>query len=76
MRLAVSVPVLSTHNTVVAPSNSTAGMLRASTFSRASRHAPRPRNKVSTTGSSSGRIAMANVKPANTPCNQSPCAIQ
>ncbi len=72
MRLAVSVPVLSTHSTVVAPSSSTAGMLRASTFSRASRHAPRPRNSVSTTGNSSGRMAMASVRPASRPCSQSP----
>ena len=72
MRFDVSVPVLSTHNTVVAPSSSIAGMLRASTFSRASRQAPRPRNSVSTTGSSSGSTAIANVSPASRPRSQSP----
>ena len=72
MRFIVSVPVLSTHSTVVAPSSSTAGMLRVSTFSRASRHAPSPRKMVSTTGSSSGRMAIARVMPASSPCSQSP----
>ena len=72
IRFIVKVPVLSTHKTVVAPSSSTAGMLRVSTFSRASRQAPRPRKMVSTTGNSSGRMAIANVRPASKPCSQSP----
>ena len=74
MRLAVSVPVLSTHSTVVAPSNSMAGMLRTSTCLCASRQAPSPMKIVSTTGSSSGSSAMAIVSPASTPCSQSPRA--
>ena len=72
IRFMVKVPVLSTHSTVVAPSSSTAGMLRVSTFSRASLQAPRPRKMVNTTGSSSGRMAIANVRPASSPCSQSP----
>ncbi len=72
MRFCVKVPVLSTHNTVVAPSSSTAGRLRVSTLSRARRQAPRPKKMVSTTGSSSGRMAIAKVSPASRPCSQSP----
>ena len=70
--LRVSVPVLSTHRTVVAPSSSTAGMLRVSTFCLDRRHAPSPRKMVSTTGNSSGRMAIASVSPASKPVSQSP----
>ena len=72
MRFSVSVPVLSTHKIVVAPKSSMAGMLRVSTFSRAKRQAPSPRKMVNITGSSSGRIAMAKVKPVSKPFNHSP----
>ena len=72
MRFSVSVPVLSTHSTVAAPSISIAGMRRVSTPCREMRQAPSARNTVSTTGNSSGRIAMASVRPASTPSSQSP----
>ena len=72
MRFCVRVPVLSTHRTVVAPSISTAGTRRVSTWRFEMRHAPSPRKTVSTTGSSSGRIAMASVMPTSNPLSQSP----
>jgi len=72
LRVAVSLPVSSTHSTVVAPSSSTAGIPPASTVSHAGRHPPRPRNNISTTGSSSGRIGIAGINPTIGPCNQSP----
>jgi hypothetical protein len=74
MRFSVSVPVLSTQSTVAAPSVSMAGMRRVSTRSRAMRHAPSARKMVSTTGNSSGSIAMASVTPARIPPSQSPRA--
>ena len=58
MRLRVRVPVLSTANTEIAPSASTAGTRRVSTLRWAIRQAPRARNTVRMTGISSGRIAM------------------
>ena len=68
----VSVPVLSTHNAVAALSISMAATRRVRTLFCEIRQAPRARNTVSTTGSSSGRIAMANVNAARNPRNQSP----
>src|SRR5262245_22100736 len=64
MRFCVSVPVLSTHRTVAAPSASMAGMRRVSTFVRAIRHAPNARNTVNTMGNSSGMSAIARLMPA------------
>ncbi len=55
MWFCVSVPVLSTHSTVAAPSVSMAGMRRVSTLLREMRQAPRARKIVSTTGNSSGQ---------------------
>ena len=49
----------------MAPSASTAWSLRVSTFWRDSRHAPRARNTVSTTGISSGSMDMASAIPSN-----------
>ncbi len=72
MRFSVSVPVLSLHSTVVAPSVSMALMRRVSTPSFDSRRAPRAGNTVSTTGYSSGSIAMASAMPASSACSQSP----
>ena len=66
----VSVPVLSTHRTVAAPSISTAGIRRVSTRLREIRQAPSARKIVSTTGNSSGRMAMAIAMPARNPCFQ------
>ena len=71
MRFCVKVPVLSTQSTVVEPRVSTAGMRRTSTWRCESRQAPRARNTVSTSGSSSGNMAMANVMPASVPRSQS-----
>lgn len=66
IRFCVTVPVLSTHSTLTAPSVSTPGRLRTSDRFRASRHAPMDRNTVRITGNSSGIIAMARVIPAST----------
>ena len=63
MRLRVSVPVLSTASTVMAPSASTAVTRRVSTFWCAMRQAPSARNTVRMTGISSGRMAMARAMP-------------
>ena len=64
MRFSVSVPVLSTHSTVVAPSVSIAGIRRVSTLCFEMRHAPSARKTVRTTGNSSGSIPIASVTPA------------
>ena len=74
IRFWVSVPVLSTHKTVAAPSVSMAGMRRVSTRLRESRHAPRARKIVRITGNSSGRTAMAIAIPASSPSFQT-CAV-
>ncbi len=50
IRFCVTVPVLSTHSTLTAPSVSTPGRLRTSDRFRASRHAPMDRNTVRITG--------------------------
>ena len=73
MRFSVSVPVLSAHSTVVAPSVSMAGNRRVSTPWREMRQAPRARNTVRTTGNSSGSSAMASVRPARAAATSSPC---
>lgn len=72
MRFSVSVPVLSVHSTVTEPSASMAGARRTSAFCLAMRHAPSARNTVSTTGNSSGILAIARVTPASRPCSQPP----
>ena len=72
MRFSVSVPVLSLHSTVVAPSVSMALMRRVSTPSFDRRRAPSAGNTVSTTGYSSGSMAMARAMPASRACSQSP----
>ena len=59
-------PVLSTHRTDTAPRVSTDGIVRTSELFRASRHAPIDRKTVSTTGNSSGIIAIARVIPDKT----------
>ena len=59
----VSVPVLSTQSAVMEPSVSIEESLRTSECFFASRHAPMDRNTVSTTGNSSGMVAMARVMP-------------
>ena len=64
----VRVPVLSTQSTVAAPNISTAGIRRVSTRLRDNRHAPSARKIVSTTGNSSGRMAIAIAMPARNPC--------
>ena len=71
MRFSVSVPVLSTHSTVAAPKVSTAGIRRVRTRFCDMRHAPSARNIVSTTGNSSGSVAIASVIPARSPSFQS-----
>ena len=70
IRFWVSVPVLSTHKTVAAPSVSIAGILRVSTRLREILQAPSARKTVSTTGSSSGRIDIAMAMPARKPSFQ------
>ena len=72
MRFSVSVPVLSVHSTVVAPSVSIALMRRVSTPSFDRRLAPRAGKTVSTTGYSSGSSAIASAMPASSACSQSP----
>ena len=72
MRFSVRVPVLSVQRTVAAPSASTAGSRRVSMRLRESRQAPMAMNTVSTTGSSSGRMAMARATPASSPRSHSP----
>ena len=72
MRFCVRVPVLSTHSTVAEPSVSTPGIRRVSTCLRDIRQAPSARNTVSTTGNSSGSIAIAGVMPASSPSSQLP----
>ena len=64
MRLRVRVPVLSVHSTVIAPSASIAGVRRTRAWCRAIRQAPSARNTASTTGNSSGMVAIASVRPA------------
>ena len=54
--VAVNVPVLSTHRTVTAPSDSTRSPMRARTLRRDRRHAPSARNIVTTTGIWSGGL--------------------
>ncbi len=66
----VSVPVLSTHRKVAVPRASTAGIVRDSTPCLESLQAPSARNMVSTTGNSSGRVAIASVIPASSPSFQ------
>ena len=72
MRFCVSVPVLSVHSTLVAPSVSIALMWRVSTPSRARRRAPMAGNRVSTTEYSSGRMDMARAMLASTAGSHSP----
>ena len=72
MRFMVSVPVLSTHTTVADPSVSITGERRVSTWRCDIRHAPSARKTVSTTGNSSGSIAMAVAMPASTPSSHTP----
>ena len=72
IRLAVSVPVLSTHRTEIAPSVSIAGSRRTRTCCRDRRQAPIAGNTVITIASSSGSIDMASAMPARTACSQSP----
>jgi len=71
MRFCVTVPVLSEHSTVAAPSISMAGMRRVRTLDFEMRHAPRARNTVRTTGNSSGSMAIASVMPASAASSQS-----
>ena len=72
MRFSVSVPVLSTHSTVTAPSASTTAGWRASTWMRARRQLPMARNTAIAIGNSSGSMAMPRAMPDSTPCTQSP----
>ncbi len=72
MRLCVSVPVLSVHSTVAAPSASMAAGRRVSTLCCDMRQAPIAMNTVSTSGNSSGSIAMAIVMPASAAASQPP----
>ena len=72
MRFWVSVPVLSAHNIDAAPSVSIAAALRVNTPARPIRQAPMARNTVSTTGNSSGSIAMPTAMPAKMASSQPP----
>ena len=73
MRFSVSVPVLSTASTEMAPSASTAGTRRVSTLRCEIRHAPSARNTVRMTGISSGRMAMVRAMLASR-LSRRPCA--
>ncbi len=72
MRLRVSVPVLSVHSTVAAPSVSMAAARRVSTRDCDSRQAPITVNTVSTSGNSSGSSDMPSAMPPNSASSQSP----
>ena len=63
----VSVPVLSVHSTVHAPSDSIALFRRVSTLLFEIRHAPSEKNTASTTGNSSGSSPIASVIAASAP---------
>ncbi len=67
----VKVPVLSTQSTVAEPMACMACECLVKTFLREIRQAPRARKMVSTTGISSGRMAIASVMPARNPLSQS-----
>ena len=72
MRFSVSVPVLSVHSTVAAPSVSIAAARRVSTRAREIRHAPITMNTVRTSGNSSGSIDMPSAMPASSASSQAP----
>lgn len=72
IRLQVSVPVLSTHSTVVVPSASMAWGWRVSTLTFASLQAPRASMTVQTTANSSGTSDIASVRPTRAPAVQEP----
>jgi len=72
MRFSVSVPVLSTHIIVAAPSVSMTAARRTKTFRCASRHAPMAIKTARTIGNSSGSKAIASVIPASAPSIQLP----
>jgi len=72
MRFQVSVPVLSVHSTVAAPSVSMAAGRRASTRSCDRRHAPMAMNTVRMSENSSGSSDMASVTPPSKAASQSP----
>ena len=70
--LQVSVPVLSTHSTVVEPKVSMAWGWRVRTCCRARRQAPSASITVHTTANSSGTMDMASVRPTSRPADQEP----
>ena len=72
MLFIVSVPVLSTQMAVADPSVSMTGGRRVSTCRCDMRQAPSARKTVSTTGNSSGSIAIAVAMPASRPSSQWP----
>ena len=72
MRFSVSVPVLSVHRTVAAPSISMAAARRVSTRACDIRQAPITMNTVSTSGNSSGSIDMPSAIPPRNASSQSP----
>ena len=74
MRLTVSVPVLSVHNTVAEPSASMVAARRVSTRWLERRYAPMAMNTVRISRNSCGSMAMAMVMPASAAPNQSPRA--
>ncbi len=76
MRLHVSVPVLSTHSTVVWPRVSMALSRRVSTCWAASLRAAIAKNTIMMTGSSCGRMPMASVMPARMASSQPPRSSQ
>ena len=71
MRLVVSVPVLSVHRTVAAPSVSIARSRRTTTLARAMRQAPSARQSAIRVGSPCGSAASISASPASAPCCQS-----
>ena len=72
MRFWVSVPVLSVHSTVAAPSVSIAATRRVSTRAREMRQAPITMKTVRTSGNSSGSIDMPSAMPLSAASSQSP----
>src|SRR5450759_4488824 len=72
MRFSVSVPVLSVHRTVVAPSVSIAAARRVKTRAWEMRHAPLAMKTAMTNGNSSGSRDMPKAMPPSMACSHEP----
>ena len=72
----VKVPVLSVHNTVVAPSDSMAEVRRVSTRTLDMRHAPIAMNTAIIIGNSAGNIDIPNAMPPSSASSHDPRSTQ